>query len=114
MDEGGRDTVMPGGGRRDRVRLIPTGLALVAAGLSARSVRSWARRPARTAPCRRTDDHDRHDRHDEPAVPRRLLTTEGVRDVGVLALLTVLGGGAAFSAVETDQDLTTWDGSGGR
>jgi hypothetical protein len=26
---------------------------------------------------------------------RRLLTTEGVRDVGVLALLTVLGGGAA-------------------
>ena len=41
---------------------------------------------------------------------RRLLTTEGVRDVAVLALLTVLGGGAAFSAVETDQDLTTWDG----
>lgn len=41
---------------------------------------------------------------------RRLLTTEGVRDVGVLALLTVLGGGAAFAAVESDQDLTTWDG----
>jgi voltage-gated potassium channel len=41
---------------------------------------------------------------------RRLLTTEGVRDVSVLALLTVLGGGAAFAAVETDQDLTTWDG----
>src|SRR5215208_637482 len=41
---------------------------------------------------------------------RRLLTTEGVRDVGVLALLTVLGGGAAYAAVETDQDLTTWDG----
>ena len=41
---------------------------------------------------------------------RRLLPTEGVRDVGVLALLTVLGGGAAYAAVETDQDLTTWDG----
>jgi voltage-gated potassium channel len=41
---------------------------------------------------------------------RRLLTTEGVRDVAVLALLTVLGGGAAYSAVETSQDLNTWDG----
>jgi voltage-gated potassium channel len=41
---------------------------------------------------------------------RRLLTTEGLRDVAVLALLTVLGGGAAYAAVETDQDLTTWDG----
>jgi voltage-gated potassium channel len=41
---------------------------------------------------------------------RRLLTTEGVRDVAVLALLTVLAGGAAYAAVETGQDLTTWDG----
>jgi voltage-gated potassium channel len=41
---------------------------------------------------------------------RRLLTTEGLRDVAVLALLTVLGGGAAYAAVETSQDLTTWDG----
>jgi voltage-gated potassium channel len=41
---------------------------------------------------------------------RRLLTTEGARDVAVLALLTVLGGGAAYSAVETSQDLNTWDG----
>jgi hypothetical protein len=41
---------------------------------------------------------------------RRLLTTEGVRDVAVLALLTVLGGGAAYSAVVTSQDLNTWDG----
>jgi voltage-gated potassium channel len=41
---------------------------------------------------------------------RRLLTTEGVRDVGVLALLTVLGGGAAYASVESGQDLTTWDG----
>jgi voltage-gated potassium channel len=41
---------------------------------------------------------------------RRLLTTEGVRDVAVRALLTVLGGGAAYSAVETSQDLNPWDG----
>jgi voltage-gated potassium channel len=41
---------------------------------------------------------------------RRLLTTEGIRDAAVLALLTVLGGGAAYAAVEKDQDLTTWDG----
>jgi voltage-gated potassium channel len=41
---------------------------------------------------------------------RRLLTTEGVRDVAVLALLTVLGGGAAFAAVEPEEDLTTFDG----
>ena len=41
---------------------------------------------------------------------RRLLTTEGVRDVTVLTVLTVLGGGAAYAAVETGQDLDTWDG----
>lgn len=45
---------------------------------------------------------------------RRLLSTEGVRDAAVLTLLTVLAGGAAYSAVEkTDQQghlLTTWDG----
>jgi voltage-gated potassium channel len=41
---------------------------------------------------------------------RRLLTTEGVRDVAVFSLVTVLGGGAAYSAVETSQHLTTWDG----
>jgi voltage-gated potassium channel len=39
-----------------------------------------------------------------------LLTTEGLRDVAVLAMVTVLGGGAAFAAVQTNQDLTTWDG----
>ena len=33
---------------------------------------------------------------------RRLLSAEGVRDAAVLALLTVLGGGAAFAAVEQD------------
>lgn len=41
---------------------------------------------------------------------RRLLSTEGVRDAGVLALVTVLGGGAAYSDLETDQHLSTWDG----
>jgi hypothetical protein len=43
---------------------------------------------------------------------RRLLSTEGVRDAAVLAALTVLGGGAAFSAVESgrDQVYSTWDG----
>ena len=42
---------------------------------------------------------------------RRLFTTEGVRDAAVLALLTVLGGGAAFAAVEGDQGLSAWDGT---
>jgi voltage-gated potassium channel len=41
---------------------------------------------------------------------RRLLTSEGLKDIAVLTLLTVLGGGAAFAAVEPDQDLTTVDG----
>ncbi len=44
---------------------------------------------------------------------RTLLTTEGVRDAAVLALLTILGGGVAFAAVERgyhDPELTAWDG----
>ncbi len=41
---------------------------------------------------------------------RRLLSTDGIRDAGVLALMTVLGGGAAFASVEKSQDLSTWDG----
>jgi voltage-gated potassium channel len=41
---------------------------------------------------------------------RRLLSTEGVRDAAVLALLTVLGGGAAYAAVEKGQHLSAWDG----
>jgi voltage-gated potassium channel len=41
---------------------------------------------------------------------RRLLSTEGVRDAGVLAMVTVFVGGAAFAAVENDQNLSTWDG----
>lgn len=44
---------------------------------------------------------------------RRLLSLEGVRDAAVLALLVVLGGGAAFAAVETPEGggtYTAWDG----
>lgn len=44
---------------------------------------------------------------------RRLLSTEGVRDAAVVALVTVLGGGAAHAAVEKFQDghrLSSWDG----
>lgn len=41
---------------------------------------------------------------------RALVSPEGVRDAAVLALMTVLGGGAAFAAVETEQNLTAWDG----
>src|SRR5436190_16642264 len=41
---------------------------------------------------------------------RRLLTTEGLRDVAVLTLMTVLGGGAAYAAVEKSQHLDTLDG----
>jgi voltage-gated potassium channel len=45
---------------------------------------------------------------------RRMLSTEGVRDAAVLALLAILAGGAAFAAVEkTDADgqaISAWDG----
>jgi voltage-gated potassium channel len=41
---------------------------------------------------------------------RRLLSTEGVRDAAVLALVTILGGGAAFAALEKSQNLSAWDG----
>jgi voltage-gated potassium channel len=40
---------------------------------------------------------------------RRLFSLEGVRYAAVLALLTALGGGAAFAAVER-RGLSTWDG----
>lgn len=43
-------------------------------------------------------------------IARRLFSLEGVRDAAVLALLTVLGGGAAFAAVEPNQHLSAWDG----
>lgn len=44
---------------------------------------------------------------------RRLLSTEGVRDAAVLALVTILGGGAAYASVETGpggETLSAWDG----
>jgi voltage-gated potassium channel len=41
---------------------------------------------------------------------RRFLSTEGIRDAAVLAAMTVLGGGAAFAAVEKSQHLSAWDG----
>jgi voltage-gated potassium channel len=44
------------------------------------------------------------------SVVRRLLSTEGVRDAAVLALLTILGGGTAFAAVEKSQHKSAWDG----
>jgi voltage-gated potassium channel len=44
------------------------------------------------------------------ALTRRLLSTEGIRDAAVLALVTVLGGGAAYAAVEKGQHLSAWDG----
>lgn len=44
------------------------------------------------------------------SVLRRLLSSEGVRDAAVLALVIVLGGGAAFAAVEKEQALSAWDG----
>ena len=43
-------------------------------------------------------------------IARRLFSLEGIRDAAVLALLTVLGGGAAFAAVESHQHLSAWDG----
>jgi voltage-gated potassium channel len=41
---------------------------------------------------------------------RRVFSTEGVRDAAVLTLLAVLGGGAAFAAVEKNEGLSAWDG----
>lgn len=41
---------------------------------------------------------------------RRFLSTEGIRDAAVLAAMTVLGGGAAYAAVEKAQQLSAWDG----
>lgn len=40
---------------------------------------------------------------------RHLFTLEGLRYVAILAAATVLGGGAAFAAVE-GRELSTWDG----
>jgi len=40
---------------------------------------------------------------------RRFFSLEGVRYAAVLALVTALGGGAAFAAAES-RDISTWDG----
>lgn len=41
---------------------------------------------------------------------RRVFSTEGVRDAAVFAAMLVLGGGAAYAAVEKSQHLSAWDG----
>jgi len=45
-------------------------------------------------------------------ITRRLLSTEGIRDAAVLAVVTIIGGGAAFAALETKpgHHISTWDG----
>jgi voltage-gated potassium channel len=40
---------------------------------------------------------------------QRLFSLDGLRYAGVLAILTALGGGAAFAAAE-GKDVSTWDG----
>jgi voltage-gated potassium channel len=42
---------------------------------------------------------------------RGLFSTEGVRDAGVLASMTILAGGAGYAAVEKGQHLSAWDGT---
>jgi voltage-gated potassium channel len=44
---------------------------------------------------------------------RRLFSTEAIRDAGVLAVMTILGGGAAFAAIENGhqaEPVSAWDG----
>lgn len=41
---------------------------------------------------------------------RRLLSVDGIKYAGVLAVTTVVAGGAAFAAIEKNQGLDTWDG----
>src|SRR5262245_38816230 len=43
-------------------------------------------------------------------VSRRLFSRQGIRYAALLALLTLIGGGAAFVAAETSQHLSLWDG----
>jgi voltage-gated potassium channel len=40
----------------------------------------------------------------------RLLSLDGIRVAGLVVLTTVICGGAAFAAVESQQGLSTWDG----
>lgn len=42
-------------------------------------------------------------------IARRLISSEGLRDVGILAAMTIIGGGIAFSAVEGDA-VSPWEG----
>jgi voltage-gated potassium channel len=44
------------------------------------------------------------------SVVRTVLSVAGLRYVALLAVVTVLGGGTAFAAVEHAQGLTAWDG----
>jgi voltage-gated potassium channel len=44
------------------------------------------------------------------SVVRSLLSVAGLRYVALLAVITVLGGGTAFAAVEHQQHLSPWDG----
>jgi voltage-gated potassium channel len=43
-------------------------------------------------------------------VSRRVFSLEGLRYAALLGLLTIIGGGAAFAAVEKNQNLDLWDG----
>jgi voltage-gated potassium channel len=43
-------------------------------------------------------------------VSRRVFSFQGLRYAVFLALLTIVGGGAAFAAAEKGQDLNGWDG----
>jgi voltage-gated potassium channel len=41
---------------------------------------------------------------------KRIFTLTGLRWAGLVGVLVILGGGAAFTAVENDQSLSAWDG----
>jgi voltage-gated potassium channel len=43
-------------------------------------------------------------------VSRRVFSRQGLRYAALLALLTLIGGGAAFIAAENEQHLSLWDG----
>jgi voltage-gated potassium channel len=43
-------------------------------------------------------------------VSGQVFSRQGIRYAALLALLTLIGGGAAFVAAETSQNLTLWDG----
>jgi voltage-gated potassium channel len=43
-------------------------------------------------------------------ISRQLFSRQGIRYAALLALLTLIGGGAAFEAAESSQHLNLWDG----